>query len=642
MDPQDPTKRFIDSVRYDENPGVMSDGAIDWNSVLDELGDGPFAADVFLALCDRVDGIPGIVSVLSKLLAGLNDVAAAQETVSALCAIAPPPAAMTAFFETLRKLVHDRDRHYGARAAALRGTLYLAQFKPSLLRHLQGDLLDLDRHDDPHFLRHAAAVVGLVAAHKPDDDFVDLLRSLADVPEATDEAAYALGLIDLGAALGERERGRAIDSFASAKRWFEKAADASAGRPDARLFVSVIGILLTFAAGEAPSSIRCALPDLRESLFHHLALTSTGDGRPQDLSWIGQKAIEASHWATVGLALSGLADNMDRDAWLYPIMVIENELFLLLSASRTLFRRTTAGGFEAAISPRIETHFVVEKTKLSVLDQWLETKSCERWGDEARRLRKGIGIRLEALANRNPPDAADGASPLAAIEGSEAIDDSDKAVVRALMKEADRTFSAVTSDPVVNTILEDMLVRMHRNPDFVLYRDAAALFATILRVTLRFVYNRDNAQEDTANWYLFDRSKPGPKENALHADYMNALRLSDLARVCVKEAQDVGAGRVDVQFLHGGTTLVSECKLTYANEGNDRAAIRFGGQLIAYQQSSVTFSALVILDLFDRRGHAEHLKKRATVEFVTHEGTEYALAVFRLQGRRKNPSKLKV
>ncbi|MBU3890677.1 hypothetical protein FM996_03265 [Methylosinus sporium] len=97
-----------------------------------------------------------------------------------------------------------------------------------------------------------------------------------------------------------------------------------------------------------------------------------------------------------------------------------------------------------------------------------------------------------------------------------------------------------------------------------------------------------------------------------------------------------------MQFLHGRMTIVCECKRTFANEGNDRAAIRFGGQLTAYQLSSVTFSALLILDLFDRRGSSEHLRNRASVEFVMHEGTEYALAIFRLQGRRKSPSKLKV
>lgn len=642
MSSQDATQRFVDAVRHDAKIGVDLDGAIDWEAVLGQLGDGPYAADLFNVLCDRVDDFPGAIGILSELLAGLSDVAAAQETVGALCAIDPPQSLIPAFFETLRKLVHDRDKHYGARAAALRGALYLAQFKPSFLRRLEADLLDLDPHDDPQFLRHAAAVIGLVAAHKPDDEFLGLLRSLADIPEATDEAAYALGLIDLGAALGERDRDRAVDRFASAKGWFERSADARAVRPDARLFISVIGILLSFATGEPPSSIRQHLPGLRESLFHQISLISPHDGRPTDRSWIGQGAVEASHWATVGLTLSSLADNMARDAWLRPIMVIENELFLLLSASRTLFRRTSAGGFEATISPRIEMHFVVEKTKLSLLDQWLETKSCDRWGDEARRLRRGIESRLEALANRSPPDAADGASPLVAIETSEAVGESDKAAVRALMAEADRIFSAATSDPIANSILEDMLLRMRRNQDFETYGEAAALFATILRVTLRFVVNRDNAQEDPASRYLFDRTNAGPKESALHADYMNALRLSDLARVCVKEPQDVGGGRADVQFLHGRMTIVCECKRTFANEGNDRAAIRFGGQLTAYQLSSVTFSALLILDLFDRRGNSEHLRKRASVEFVMHEGTEYALAIFRLQGRRKSPSKLKV
>ncbi|PWB82900.1 MAG: hypothetical protein C3F11_09365 [Methylocystaceae bacterium] len=642
MNVQDATRQFIDAIQLDTDPCVYLDEGVDWDVVLDELADGPYAADLFLLLCKRIDIIPHAPCLLSRLLSGLNDTAAAQETVGALCAIEPPRIVVRECFETLRKIAGDRDRHYGTRSAALRGVLYLSQSERSLLFYLQGDLLNLDLTDDPIFLRHAAAIVGLIASHKPDDAFLDLLHSLSKIPEATDESAYALGLIDLADALGESEREKAVDNFTSAKGWFKTAAAASAFRPDADLFAAVIEIILAFATEEPPSSIRSALPDLRESLFQQIVLTSPADGVPSDLSWIGQRAIEASHWASVGLAISHLADNLDRNAWLNPILVIENELFFLLSASRTLFRRNSAGGFEATLSPRIETHFVAEKAKLSLLNQWLDTKDSEPWSEDARRLRTGIQVRLEALASRNPPDAAREASPLAAIDSCEALRDSARDEVRALMEYVDQKFTLAKTDPIVNDLLESMLRRLRRNEDFVKHRDAAALFTKILVVTRKFLASRDNAQKTTANSYLFDRTETGPKESALHADYMDALRLSELARLCVLEPQDVGAGRADVLFISDAFRIASECKRTFANEDNAQAAEKFGGQLIAYQRSEVKFSALLILDLFDRDGAAEPLSKRATVEFVSSHGTEYALAVFRLQGRLKSPSQLRL
>ena len=126
----------------------------------------------------------------------------------------------------------------------------------------------------------------------------------------------------------------------------------------------------------------------------------------------------------------------------------------------------------------------------------------------------------------------------------------------------------------------------------------------------------------------------------MQIDYVTCLKVSDLARFCVPEPQDIGAGRADVFFMHRGYTLVTECKRTFKKSANSDVANAFSAQSVAYQRSSVRFCALLVLDLFDRDGRAEHISDRATVEFVTLDGTEYALAVFRLQGRLKTPSAL--
>jgi hypothetical protein len=92
-----------------------------------------------------------------------------------------------------------------------------------------------------------------------------------------------------------------------------------------------------------------------------------------------------------------------------------------------------------------------------------------------------------------------------------------------------------------------------------------------------------------------------------------------------------------------GHNLVTECKRTFDKLTNKEALLAFGGQLSGYQVSSVTFSALLILDLYDRAGSAENIRDRVSVETVAPHGERnYSFAIFRVQGHRKSPSAQKL
>lgn len=634
------TAQIVAAVREGADVGAFELGAIDWDVVVAELGNGPYTADLFVAICNVAGDRLETPDLLARLLSDLTDVAATQECVQALCAMPPPRAAIRQCFASLQGLVSDRNRHYGVRAAALRGALYLAQSDPPSLRRLEGDLLAIDIADEPNFLRHVAAVLGLLASRRPDTDMLDVLRSLASVSVAADEAALALGFVDLAAALGEGDRVRAIARFSAASRWFS-VASATKDRAEARLLSGVLEVVLGFAEGRKPSELQKSLSTLREALFEYVAKTTVRDGRPSDLSWIGLRTVEAAHWGALGVAVCRLADNLDRAGWLHPIVVIENELFMLLSASRTLFRHDDQGGFEAAISPRIETSFAADRARLSILEQWLGEKRSGAWAAEAARLHRGVRDRLEAVAGRNPSEAAGVTSTLAAIDSAEGVNAAERTEIRQLIAAAGRMLTSASVDPIIDEILEVMLGKLRRNADFVRYSRCAALFAEILLVTLRFVCATDGVQRDISNDYLFDLDRLGPHEKELQRHYMSAIRLTSLARLAIKEPQDVGGGRADVQFSFEGHTVVTECKRTIIDEGNAGAASRYGTQASAYQSSSVTFAALLVLDLVNRGGGAEHIRNRASIEFVSRNGTEYALAVFRVQGRRKGPSRQK-
>jgi hypothetical protein len=84
--------------------------------------------------------------------------------------------------------------------------------------------------------------------------------------------------------------------------------------------------------------------------------------------------------------------------------------------------------------------------------------------------------------------------------------------------------------------------------------------------------------------------------------------------------------------------LVTECKRNFENRTNKAALGAFGAQLVAYQISNVTFSALLILDLYDRAGSVQNIRNRASVETINpHGDREHSFAVFRVQGHRKSP-----
>jgi hypothetical protein len=64
--------------------------------------------------------------------------------------------------------------------------------------------------------------------------------------------------------------------------------------------------------------------------------------------------------------------------------------------------------------------------------------------------------------------------------------------------------------------------------------------------------------------------------------------------------------------------------------------------LVAYQVSSVTFSALLILDLFPRGGLMQQFRDRVSIEEAAPFGKVHSFAVFRVQGHRRPPSALKL
>jgi hypothetical protein len=638
------TRTFVESLLRGDRPAVEQNGSINWTFIVNEVGDGPLSGDLVQMICSLSDTHIRD-DALRLLIENLRDPGAAQEITAVVCAgLRGPESAKKVLFDAFCAAAFSRGKHYGGRAAALKGALYLGQANSAWLYRLQADLLELALSDDPLFLRHAAAVVSVIASHRPDPPFVDLLRSLLTVAEASDEAAFGLGLVLTAQALGTRDRAEALLLFDEARLYFEKSSMDSEDRADAGLFSEAVAVLVDFGNGLAATDIQRRLKIVQQRLFDYLSLNLNGDSRPPDQSWIGLRTTEAVHWAALSLKLTELADSLDRDTWLDGIRVIEEQLFHILTASRTFFSRTIDGAIESVTGPRIETSFLRQKSHLAMLDAWLSTRRGSPWYEQAQVFRSGVQRQLESAVSRQSFDAASAASTLAAIETLGGLSsEKDGLELASLLAGAEREFSLQATDPIADEILQAMFEQLRRNDDFIRHAPARHFFVQVLLVALKFVINCDNAQDSKATGYMFTQPSDEPLENAVQADYMNALRLSNLSRFCTLEPQGVGGGRADVHFSYCGYHLVTECKRSFENRTNKAALDAFGAQLVAYQVSSVTFSALLILDLYDRAGSVQHIKDRASVETINpHGDRDYSLAVFRVQGHRKSPSAQKL
>jgi hypothetical protein len=125
-------------------------------------------------------------------------------------------------------------------------------------------------------------------------------------------------------------------------------------------------------------------------------------------------ALEAA-WASLGMRVARLADEIDQAIWLDGIKIIEEELLTVYTASRTILGGQRAGGVEAIVSPRIQSSLLHNQAQALALRRWL---SANATSDKAAAAEL-IGLVDDYIAGRQPPnplDATSGSSLLAALQ----------------------------------------------------------------------------------------------------------------------------------------------------------------------------------------------------------------------------------
>jgi len=631
--------RLIESA--DDGRPITLHGRFDAEieSAINALADHPFGPDVFVGLCRS--GEPREVAAALRILECTSSPAVMAEIVREVISGSSVPAALVDVLHgAMIGRSADRAGHWSLRSQALLGASLLARTKPNLAYRLVASLLETATDDDGHYLRHVATIAGVMNADLMVPGLQEKLADLVEITASRDEAAMELGLIELKKGLEDRQRGTAIDAFTRARDLFAMASATSEMRADAELYRRSLTMLLEFQHGRRSAPAVDEVGAITQAAFEYSIHADPDDPRLTN-TWLTDRAGEAIAWSTLALRLERLQESLNEDVWLEAALVIERQLLVCYSASRSTLKRAEDGGLEAILQPTISDAIQREQAKLQALERWIDKNSGSDMVMDAQALQKEAATAKEASVLRNPTEAAP-TDLVAAVLGSGFVTPAGKS--SALHEIAASVAHVIlTSTPlVVRQKLEEMVAVLQANPDYARNPEARALFNSALFRTLAWQYELENIEPGKRGLsdYVF---KADADEADLQEDYLATVQAWTGGGGVRPEARAIGHGRADVAFDMGLAMVVAELKKTSRNRTLEELLDDYGLQATAYQRSNVRLGLLVVLDLVDRGGTGEHFSASSKLLDKTPPGTTtpYSVAVFRIQGRKTTPSSIK-
>ncbi len=571
---------------------------------------------------------------LLRILEREDDATSVAEMVDCLDEMPVIPQALgRGAWEIFRRRFELRSEHSWMRSQALRGALVVARNDSSLVRRLQSYLLDLKADDDGAYLRHAASVMGAILRRYPDDDFRDVLSRLADVDEAADEAALALGLDRLQEGLLAQTQDALTIALTAAQGWFRRSLAASEGRSDAALYEICTSVLIDVQSRGLHSDLALDLPKLRRAAIGYSAYAAD---RHSAGSWLGTSSRERFHWLSMATKLAMVAHTFTKDIWLQAAIVIEDELLSIFFASEKVFSRPDGRGADILGREALVQSLRKRRYYLQTLDQWLAENVDNDLAPNVGQLRDTVQQSLAGAVHRSPFDES--------TEGW-LVDVLKKAGLDA----ATAAMTAAQFDVGIdrNRQVAELWVAVMENlsdsPDY--QRDhPRALLEHMCTLIVRFLDFRANVGKSTdpSAEYVFRRGADLPVEHDLQLDFLKFLTTSD-APSFRAEARDAGGGRADIAIEYRGVKSIVEVKKDENVPDNAELAKRYAGQATGYLTNGVCFGFLLVLDLTDRKGHQPHISEQISVERKVPVGSkkEYHIVVARIQANRKTPHELR-
>jgi hypothetical protein len=275
----------------------------------------------------------------------------------------------------------------------------------TLLRYL----VDLPLEDEPEYLRHAAKIIGLAYAFWKENDLIPILEQLTENELGADEAFFELGFVALANALETESADEAKNKFNQAYQYFDNSLKNSEDRCDAEIFRSAIGILLSFERNDLQKNYQINLERLKKAITIYPAWHQSDAGKV----WVNARNIEIINWQTLAIKLEALSGYLSETSWFEPIVVIEQALLIIYTASRTIFKRNKLGGLETVIQPNIRANLIHHHGQMYALEKWLERNPSEELREIGDNLRIQLNTNYEERLGKESGAAVNNPSMLA-------------------------------------------------------------------------------------------------------------------------------------------------------------------------------------------------------------------------------------
>lgn len=543
----------------------------------------------------------------------------------------------------LSKIYEDRTRFYAVRGHALQAYAILAIESPKQLRSLRAFLFAIDEDEEGRFVRTASSVVGTLSIHTQISETQDHLERFLGWSDANSEAQFQLGLVKMREGLNETDAVEAVKRFQSAEFHFCSASKNDSTRIEAQLFYLGMGCLLKCHQGHAFPG-KDDLENLRSLSFKYAAYV--GHETPFD-QFAGSAKLEVTRWVAFTSKLSELGKSLGDDIWLEATRVIEEELFFLLTASKTIFSRDRSGVIEQIIAPSITAQIQRSSYQLAATLKWLEDGPNNERDENWQKFHMELTDRLQSGVLRNLCEVSDPAPESDAFDNKLSANERWTAnAVRAKVAQAKEQFSAKAPTPSTSAVYEkvgEYLSTCTDKDDIFRVPQAGATFFFLLDVLINFVSERKNAPQKTlcSLKYLMKEFSESAMEEHFQDD-LHSYLLGQNGISLSYEPRKLGGGRADIVANSDSIQTVLELKRNKDLVSAEGLTKKFMPQASTYQATQTNFCYLGVLDLVFQNGDVLDLRDCFHLARHTPSGgeTSYTVLLFRLQGARVTPSEL--
>jgi hypothetical protein len=516
----------------------------------------------------------------------------------------------------------------------------------------------------PHAVSLAQVVRLVAGLEKPRGP----VRPDADPEGIASDAAWVLAGIELVTALRASDLAAMAKNLETSAAYLRTARDDD-DREDATVLLTVVELLraLLQESGVPPTieSLSTVLlsPEALDTLAERVRkinISSVGLNH-----WYGgPKRAALAAWARLADDLGRLRTEFSRSSF-YKAEVVVDHLLQIYMGSRSVEvvrHDDDIEGLFNVVQPIIETGFARTAGLLSNLEDHtaaLEQQTAEAateyqrlvLADQLDAARRTLGAaQAHALggAGEGKGDGGTAVTPLpppldqlippGSDEAAELASLSPAALAKLAREVDNRTIGRRSLNLVEHELFTKIRSALVASPDY--HDDVAAAVDEVLRLVIRFVTTRNNAQSDL-HAYLYD---PEAKEGAIHNDLYNYLSGSDLGSTVGYEVPHVGGGRIDLRLVFDRFAIYLEMKVDDTKTPlSDKTA--YLKQAATYQISDVRIGFLIALrhKAFDPSGPPPHVSELIghTTFDIQGDRTPRHIITVQVPGSRTKPSRMR-